>query len=131
MRPAPQEVIDGVRRVLRDVVEPEISSDHARQRLQEVRAVLAQVDWNDAGLRLASRTAELREVLLAMQAAGLVDPAGTEALGGRLGTTFDELQAQYASCAAVVVSLLRPLEDLARRDEHGAALRDRLRAALR
>jgi hypothetical protein len=53
MQPTPVEVIDGVRRILKDVIEPSVESPYARNRLAEVRAVLAQVDWNDSLTALA------------------------------------------------------------------------------
>ncbi|MDT3445630.1 MULTISPECIES: hypothetical protein [unclassified Pseudofrankia] len=56
MRPTPAETIAGVRAVLRDVIEPEVRSDFARARLREIRAVLAQIDWDDAALRVRHRT---------------------------------------------------------------------------
>lgn len=63
MRPTPAETIAGIRRILRDVVEPEVGSEYARQRLREVRAVLAQIDWDDAALRLRRRDEGLRGLL--------------------------------------------------------------------
>lgn len=48
MNPTPAEIIDGVRRILKDVVEPHVASPYALSRLAEVRAVLAQVDWNNS-----------------------------------------------------------------------------------
>jgi hypothetical protein len=53
MQPTPAEVITGIRRILKDVVEPSVGSDYARSRLAEVRAVLAQIDWNDSLTELA------------------------------------------------------------------------------
>ena len=46
-RPTPGEIIDGVRRILRDVIEPAITSEHAASKLRDVRDVLAQVPWDD------------------------------------------------------------------------------------
>jgi hypothetical protein len=54
MRPTPAEIITGVRRILKEVVEPDVASEYARERLAQVRAVLAQVDWNDSLTELAS-----------------------------------------------------------------------------
>ena len=50
MRPSPAEVLAGIRRILKDVIAPEIGSELARLRLAEIRAVLAQVDWNNVAL---------------------------------------------------------------------------------
>lgn len=63
MRPTPAEVISGVRRILADVVDPEVRSEYARARLREVRAVLAQLDWDNAGLGLQSDVARMRQLL--------------------------------------------------------------------
>ncbi|NKQ57062.1 hypothetical protein HFP15_29750 [Amycolatopsis sp. K13G38] len=63
MRPTPAELISHVRRILRDVVEPELDSAYAKARLAEIRATLAQVEWDDAGLQLARDVTTLRELL--------------------------------------------------------------------
>lgn len=65
MRPSPAEVVSGIRTILADTIAPELTSDHARSRLSEVRAVLAQIDWNDAGFILAARSRALAEQLIA------------------------------------------------------------------
>jgi hypothetical protein len=59
MRPTPAEVIAGVRRILKEAIEPELTSDYARSRLTEIRAVLAQVDWDDSATALARGNAEV------------------------------------------------------------------------
>lgn len=68
MRPRPSEIIAGIRSTLAEVIAPELTSDHARSRLAEIRAVLAQIDWDDAvfvlkarALKLADRLREARE----------------------------------------------------------------------
>jgi hypothetical protein len=124
MRPTPQEVIDGARAVLKDVVAPDLRSDHARARLDEVRIALAQVDWNDAGFTLAARNRVL--------AAGLAD-AGPWATGISLDLpdvdSFDAHQATYERLAGELVAVLAGLrEHLADRpdDAESASLRERL-----
>src|SRR5690349_18226808 len=62
MRPTPAEVILGVRRILKDVIEPEVGSEYARARLAEVRAVLAQVDWDDSLTTLARDNATVADL---------------------------------------------------------------------
>ncbi|MFN2538767.1 MAG: hypothetical protein ABR549_11580 [Mycobacteriales bacterium] len=95
-RPSPQEVVDGIRRTLDDVIAPELTSEHARQRLAEVRAVLAQLDWNDAGLQLAQRTARLRALLArAGGDADLVDQSPADTWAG--------LAAQHDAYAAALL----------------------------
>lgn len=63
MKPRPSEIIAGIRTILAETIAPELTSDHARSRLSEIRAVLAQVDWDDAGFVLESRTSVLAERL--------------------------------------------------------------------
>ncbi|MCR5980595.1 hypothetical protein GDN83_23200 [Gordonia jinghuaiqii] len=65
MRPQPSEIISGIRAILDDTIAPELTSDHARSRLIEIRAVLAQIDWDNAGFELVARADSL--------AAGLAD----------------------------------------------------------
>lgn len=111
MRPSPQELVDGVRRVLKDVVGPDLSSPHARQRLDEVRAVLAQLEWDDVGLRLAVRVARLREVLVQLREAGVVDLQLDAALAQPLFATYAGLDAQHRAATAAVVAVLPRLEN--------------------
>ena len=62
MRPTPDEVITGIRRILKDVVEPAVTSDYALTALANVRAAMAQVDWNDASTTLAVESAALQGI---------------------------------------------------------------------
>jgi hypothetical protein len=64
MRPTPAETITQVRRLLKEVIEPDLQSDYARGRLGEIRAVLAQMEWNNAAAQLAARNAELAQLTL-------------------------------------------------------------------
>ena len=98
MKPSPTQTAAGLRRILKDVVAPELSSDHARQRLEEVRVVLAQMDWDDAGLALRRRVAALQELLRDDE---------------ELRTTFAALQDQHERLAAAVTQRLveRPDDD--------------------
>ncbi|MFI7195158.1 hypothetical protein ACIBQ0_35975 [Nocardia nova] len=59
MRPRPSEVVAGIRSILAETIGPELSSEHARSRLAEIRAVLAQIDWDNVGFALTARSAEL------------------------------------------------------------------------
>lgn len=74
MRPVPSEIIEGVRSILKSTIEPEVRSEHGKARLREVRAMLAQVDWDDAGFTLARRNERLRTSLAALEAWRLDDP---------------------------------------------------------
>lgn len=64
MRPTPAELVSHVRRVLRDLIEPELDSEYARARVREIRAVLAQLDFDNVGVLLVRNTTTLRELLL-------------------------------------------------------------------
>ena len=65
MRPLPSEVIAGIRAILADTIAPELTNDHARSRLADIRAVLAQIDWDDAAFVLKARTSGLASQLTA------------------------------------------------------------------
>ncbi|MFC4000170.1 hypothetical protein ACFS2C_02750 [Prauserella oleivorans] len=137
MRPTPAELITHVRRVLRDVVEPELTSEYARARLTEVRAVLAQVDWDNAGLQVRSTATALRETLAEFRVWVDADERrqvhfGPSASLDLLDTDaadfagWNELHARYTG---IVVSLIDPLEDWLRAnpdDKDGLDLRRQL-----
>jgi hypothetical protein len=63
MRPTPAEVVAGVRRILSEVVAPEVTSDYAASRLRAVLAVLADVDWDNAPLQVVQDNHDLRTLL--------------------------------------------------------------------
>lgn len=113
MRPTPAETIAGVRRILLDVVEPEVGSEYARARLREVRAVLAQIDWDDAALHLRTATQrqvelldELRDWAAAPERVGF-GAVGT--VGPAEGASFAELDAAHTEVAATLVRAVRQL----------------------
>jgi hypothetical protein len=117
MRPTPAEVIAGVRRVLRDVVEPEVGSEYARTRLREVRAVLAQLDWDDASLQVQLERTRMR-ALLADAQAWMTEAAGSEpvfeALAGRVEALIDTeatTLAEHNSARATEAGLLVEVSD--------------------
>ena len=113
MRPTPSETIAGIRTILRDVVEPEVGSEHARSRLREVRAVLAQIDWDDALLHLRRRCEHVRALLDEVGAWIAADPhrsAHFADLAERIASprdesaeTFAELNARHDDDAALLV----------------------------
>lgn len=137
MRPTPAELISHARRVLRDVVEPELTSEHARARLNEVRALLAQVDWDNAGIKLMHTTKALRETLSDFrswvnndeQRRSHFNPTKIEDLPDEDATDFAAWNALHAQYTDIVVSLIDPLEDWLRAhpaDVDGLNLRKRL-----
>ena len=63
MRPAPQEIITGVCRILKETVAPHVADEYAANRLREVWTVLGQVDWNDAGHLLAKDNDAIADLL--------------------------------------------------------------------
>lgn len=104
MRPRPSEVVQGVRAVLKDVVAPAVQDDHARARLEECRIALAQVDWDDAGFRLAERNRTLANALKGARAwTGEVD------LSLPAQATFDAHQVTYERLAGALVRALQAL----------------------
>lgn len=115
MRPLPSEVIAGVRRILKDTIEPELVSGHAKSRLGEVRAVLAQVDWDDAGFTLAARNQALADALGEIAGWRASDPARSAAIPDievvrPEQETLAAHQAAYELLAATAVTLVDPLE---------------------
>lgn len=135
MRPLPSEVIAGVRRILKETIEPELSSGHAKSRLAEVRAVLAQVDWDDTAFTLAARNRDLAEVLGQVErwrASSPVREAAIPACAARLPDE-DRLAAHqdaYLGLAGTIVVLLDPLQDWLSCHPDDVEARDLLRALL-
>ncbi|CAA0129968.1 Uncharacterised protein [Mycolicibacterium vanbaalenii] len=85
MRPLPSELIAGIRKILADTIAPELSSDHTRARLAEIRAVLAQIDWDDGAFALKSQAAALAACLTESGSwvpEALPQPPATETLAG-------------------------------------------------
>jgi hypothetical protein len=113
MRPRPSELIGGVRSILKETIEPELSSEHAKARLREVRALLAQVDWDEAGFTLVRRNESLRAGLESLDAWRLEDPIrhGIEAppLPEESDASFSAQQDCYEALASNAVIWVREL----------------------
>ncbi len=129
MKPLPSEVIAGIRRILKETIEPELTSGHAKSRLGEIRAVLAQVDWDDAGFALAARNRAIAEVLgrIAEWRGGdgeRMAAIPTLAVSLPDGEGMAAHQAAYQALSAAVVTLVDPLQDwLARHPDDATAAR--------
>ncbi len=135
MRPLPSEVIAGVRRILKETIAPELTSDHARSRLAEVRAVLAQVDWDDAGFALAARNRVLRDALERIEEWRTADPARTRAFPPLTVRVSPEdrmtaHQVAYRDLAAAAVATVDPLADWLAGHPDDVEARDLQRALL-
>jgi len=138
VRPLPSEVIAGVRRILKETIEPELTSGHALSRLREVRAVLAQVDWDDAGFTLAARNRALAAALAEVAAWRAEDQARVAAFPAvdvvlTEPETLAGHQAGYEQLARAAVALVDPLESwLAQHpdDQRASTLRRRVLATL-
>lgn len=63
MRPRPSETIAGIRAILDETIAPELTSEHARARLSEIRSVLAAIDWDNIGFELVRRSCALAKAL--------------------------------------------------------------------
>lgn len=129
MRPTPAEAIAGIRRILRDVVEPEVGSDYARSRLREVRAVLAQIAWDDAVPRVRAETETHRRLLTEIRAWVHAGPERASHFGDvddSPSTTDDEsfsaVNAARADVAARLCAAVGRLDEWCRAhpDDHGA-----------
>lgn len=106
MRPLPSEVISGIRALLAETIAPELSSEHARSRLQEVRAVLAQIDWDNAGFDLAHRCDVLGDALRA------AERWNTEALPERpQAARLEDYQRYHDALSAMAARTLATLRE--------------------
>jgi hypothetical protein len=133
VRPTPSEVIEGVRRILRDVVAPEVSSEYARSRLRAVLAVLAEVDWDDAPLRLLRDNQDLQTLLDRCEAWAAEDPARAAAFddlrrpasapaGERLdGPSFADLNRLNGEYRSLVARMIGSLDTWRRRNPGDAS----------
>ncbi|MBD0859782.1 hypothetical protein IA539_00935 [Gordonia sp. zg691] len=138
MTPLPSEVIVGVRRILRDTIAPELTSGHARARLDDIRAVLAQVDWDDAGFHLARRCHQMATSLQAIDRWRASDgertqdiPEVTVNLPAEQSTAA--YSATYRSLASAAAALVDPMADWMSRhpdDNEARRLHQALLAAL-
>jgi hypothetical protein len=143
VRPTPAELITQVRRILRDAIEPELASDYARARLAEVRAVLAQVDWDDAALKLVETAGALRDLVERCRNWIETDETrkdhfasilpGFSALPTSAPVRFADWNDARSRYAEMIIVLIDPLEDWltnGRDDGTGRALRQELLHAL-
>jgi hypothetical protein len=139
MRPTPAETISGIRRILKEVIEPEVGSEYARARLHEIRAVLAQIDWDDAALHLLRRygtlvelTTEVRQWIAAEPERAVVFADLAARLPGGpapRGTTFAELAEAHRQVAAVLAESVTRISHWSRSrsdDRSGSELCDLL-----
>ncbi|WP_020108359.1 hypothetical protein [Nocardia sp. 348MFTsu5.1] len=111
-------MITGVRRILKEVVGPEVASEYALSRLEEVRAVLAQIDWNDAALRLRNDVLIQRQLLADIdgwrsasrdRVEHFAGVASSPAVNTDIPVTYAELDELYRSEAATLVEMNRSL----------------------
>jgi hypothetical protein len=79
MRPTPQETISGISRILKNTIEPHLTDEHALNRLREIRSVLAQIDWNDAPMKLGRETEAVAALLQDWRAWADADDARSSA----------------------------------------------------
>lgn len=127
LRPGPAEVVAGVRAVLRDTIAPELTSGHAQARLAEVRAVLAQVDWDEGVLALRDRTNELRAALaLGRRVLGLPEEANDDPAPA----TYAALRVESERLARLAPSVVRDLRATWAADPANLAVREALTQVL-
>jgi hypothetical protein len=60
MRPTPNQIIRGVRDLLREDIAPELGSERAVISLRKIMSILRDLDWNEASFRMRRENAELR-----------------------------------------------------------------------
>jgi hypothetical protein len=114
-------VVQGVRRILRDVIEPDLASEHVRKQLRQIRAVLAQVDWNNAGFALAERNRRLADALIDLRRWVEQDPQRMSAFAAARPAmqdiaapevdTFDSQAEWERRLSAAAVAVVDPLAD--------------------
>lgn len=80
MRTTPEAAIEGVRRLLREAIGPELTSEQAVFTLRRIMAVLRETDWNDAGLALIRENEMLQALGLEILAEGEARSADLEPL---------------------------------------------------
>jgi len=87
MRTTPEAAIEGVRRLLREAVGPELTSEQAVFTLRRIMAVLRETDWNDAGFALFRENEMLQalglEILASRGESRPVDPEPLRAIVAR------------------------------------------------
>ncbi len=118
MRPKPSELIAGIRAILADTIAPGLTDDHARSRLDEIRAVLAQVDWDDSAFTLKARASTLVLRLRAAAAWTLDDlPEAPEV------ESFDAYQQHWEALGFLAIGTLTRLADHLVEHPHDAVAR--------
>jgi hypothetical protein len=143
MRPTPHEELDGVRKVLADVVAPSVTDEYATAQLQQVLAVLGRLgsSWERAvpmldaeNELLSSILALVRQDLRALAGAApivdaLVDPVAS-VRGNGSATAFERAQERNRVLRERLAATILALDGL---DESPAVLlaRDRIRRAMR
>lgn len=136
MRPKPSELIAGVRAVLKDTVLPDLGSEHARTRVVEIRALLAQVDWDDAGFGLVRRNAALADALRECEAWRRADEQRTAAwppcsVNEVAEETLDGHLERYEDLAASAAAVVEALGEWIAEHPGDAEARQVLRAMAR
>lgn len=105
MRPRPSEIIAGVRAILAETIAPELTSEHARSRLAEIRAVLAQIDWENIGFELMARTESLSREL--RNARRFVDVDLPEPPTEKTADAYQRYHEQLSATATAALAALR------------------------
>ncbi|BAH50740.1 hypothetical protein [Rhodococcus opacus] len=136
MRPTPQEIISGISRILKDTIEPQLADEHALNRLREIRSVLAQVDWNDAAIKLGRDTDAVDALLQDWSAWSDADETRSAAFAAQrtqiaelLASSYEslrhepfaELEARHAQYERVVVDVSSATSQWSRDGNHGDA----------
>jgi hypothetical protein len=110
MRPTPREELEGIRRILADVVAPAVTAEYPATVLQQILTALDRLSasWERAGPLLAAENASLRELL------------------PRLASLLPGVEVVDSSAGTAAASL-----DFAALDEENQRLRRALDAAVR
>lgn len=136
MTPSPNQLIKGVRDLLRTSIGPELQSEQARFHLRKVMAVLRGTDWDEAAFALAREVAALQGVIAEASAWVAAHPqyglsAPDAALPGDAHLQgFALVQANHAACRRALAGFIERCAGGMQHDGDRAALRTQLAQAL-
>lgn len=99
MKPTPNELISGVRKLLKEEVGPELEGSTGITALKKIMSVLRDIDWNEAGFRLIAENDQLLQLLdrISAQIVVLEDTPVLSSLQGRIRSCSGSSATSFAS----------------------------------
>lgn len=136
MRPEPNELIAGIRAVLRETIGPELAGSPAVAALRRIMVILKETDWNEAAFLVRDENRVLADIAGAVEAwlrasgfpaAALPDLAP----GGDAEGSFRAIAARNAALRGALADFVSGVAaDERARSPEARALRKRMAAAL-